>query len=510
MFFPEFPANHLRNLLSQKLNIKLEKLKLQALSSIDLIPQKANSKPKPSNLHIKQSSKYNLKPTQSLPNNKKSLRSKINLGEKDLKSDNLLTNNLKSNPIKPNVNQKKITNNLVNQKKEFIPPNKDYYSNISSNNKTRLVQFTKLTANQMSQFDFPVKGTLEGQVLKPSTNNLLPVTINEKTVVAENPQNYQFKVGQTVSIKIQNTNAHFKFVVPEQTSQGSFESQPANVKIADILPKLNREINSFKNKILSNPIFNKEVLEPKVLDKILKTLQLFKPTDPTVFKGEEIQKTINQSGVNYEAKIKELMFENTQNKVLESIRNDLKGQLLDLQKRIESLISKEQLPEFNLSKLREFQTHIRQSLQGIEQQQLNQFISKQESQSFLLPFLDNLMGENEKFKIFVRPDQQEGETEKSDQKEFSLVFLLELTNLGNLRIDSKLKSEQVDIKITGEGLDIVEFIDSQILDFTNQMQQKGFNISVSTSVQNKLVFNFPEDHEEINFSDVNRLVDIMT
>ncbi len=508
MFFPEFPANQLRNLLSQKLSLKLEKLRLQTLSNIDLIPQKNNLKSKTSNLQINQSIKTNLKPIQSL--NSGILKTDSKFTNRNSEAGPLQVSNLKNNSVN-SVNNPNVTKNkLINENREYEISNRDYYSSITSKNKTRLVQITKLTDKQMRQFDFPLKGNLEGQVLETFNNKLLPVTLKGKTVVAENPQNIQFNIGKNISLKIQNVGTHFKFVVSEKNSLDTYGIQSDEVKNNNYFDKLNKEISIIKNQILNVTSSNKDIIESQLFDRIQKILNLFKPKDPISFKAEAIQKAIAQSGINYEAKVKELLFENSKNKILENVKNDLKGQLLDLKKKIQVLISKETIPESTLVKIKEFQTQVRQSIQGIEQQQLNQFVSKQENQSFLLPFVDNLMGKDEKIKIYFRSDQQEGKSEKQNQKEFSLIFLLELTNLGNLRIDSKIKNEQIDIKITGEGLDIVEFINSQISEFTDQMESIGFNISVSTTVQNQIVLNFPESHQEIKINDINRLIDIRT
>ena len=80
-------------------------------------------------------------------------------------------------------------------------------------------------------------------------------------------------------------------------------------------------------------------------------------------------------------------------------------------------------------------------------------------------------------------------------KSVLLVFFLELSALGNLRVDAKMNKELISIKIDVESQDIANFIDSHLKEFSAGLEEMGFEVNASCFVVRKIVDNLGQNFE---------------
>ena len=154
---------------------------------------------------------------------------------------------------------------------------------------------------------------------------------------------------------------------------------------------------------------------------------------------------------HYEAKVRDFLLEPGISKKNALLENDLKGQLLRLGRQLENIpsgISENNASDKFIAKL---MSQVNQAVSNIELQQLVHHFSKEEQHPLLLQLPENLLGEEDRFKIYILPDQQEEAGSKPDpeNKTFNLVFLLNLSALGDLRIETKVFKDEVSIHVHG-------------------------------------------------------------
>mgnify|MGYP001342731238 CR=1 FL=1 len=101
----------------------------------------------------------------------------------------------------------------------------------------------------------------------------------------------------------------------------------------------------------------------------------------------------------------------------------------------------------------------------------------------MIQIADPFSPETKTAKLYVR-NEGEGEGKKKDGKtDYNLVFLLNMTALGNLRVDAKTNREDVVVDIKVGKKPIVDFIASQTPQLESRLKEMGFQAVVTTSVQ---------------------------
>ena len=82
----------------------------------------------------------------------------------------------------------------------------------------------------------------------------------------------------------------------------------------------------------------------------------------------------------------------------------------------------------------------------------------------MLQLPENLLGEEDRIKIYILPDQgkSDGPETNSQTRIFNLVFLLNLSALGDLKIETKLFKDEISIHITSSNIDAIQFIQAHV------------------------------------------------
>jgi len=99
---------------------------------------------------------------------------------------------------------------------------------------------------------------------------------------------------------------------------------------------------------------------------------------------------------------------------------------------------------------------------------------------------------------------------KNKAKVFNLVFLLELSALGNLRIDSRVSETGISVDILGQSPEVIEFINQRAPEFEARMEELGFQITVSGLVQKQVEMDVPDILSNLLVDRSLNLVDIKT
>ena len=226
----------------------------------------------------------------------------------------------------------------------------------------------------------------------------------------------------------------------------------------------------------------------------------------------QLKEIVDRSGFHYEAKLKALLSEPglfNKNIILE---NDLKGQLMRLARQLEHApvgATDNSASEKFIGKL---MAQVNQAVSNIELQQLTHHFSKDEQHPLLLQLPENYLGEEDRFKIYILPDQGEGDGQKLDSNDriFNLVFLLNLSALGDLKIETKILKDDISIHIAGSNSSAIQFIQEHVSELEGFFQEEGFSISVTSRHQVDIAMEVPDSLGKLLIDTPLQMVDLKT
>ena len=228
--------------------------------------------------------------------------------------------------------------------------------------------------------------------------------------------------------------------------------------------------------------------------------------------ASQLKEIIDRSGFQYEAKVKSFVSEadvSSKNALLEK---DLKGQLMRLARELEQIprgAAENTSSDRFIGKL---MSQVNQSVSNIELQQLVHHFSREEQLPLLLQLPENLLSEEDRFKIFVLPDQKEGAQSESDlqNRVFNLVFLLNLSFLGDLRIETKVLKDDISIHIIGSNPEAVQFIQVHVPELEDIFRKEGFSINVTSGHQSEVSMEIPDTLGQLLIDTPLQMVDLKT
>ncbi len=226
----------------------------------------------------------------------------------------------------------------------------------------------------------------------------------------------------------------------------------------------------------------------------------------------QLKEMIDRSGFHYEAKVKDFVLEpglSNKNVLLE---NDLKGQLMRLARQLGQIPAGATESTASEKFTGKLMTQVNQAVSNIELQQLTHHFAKEEQHPLLLQLPENLLGEEDRFKIYIFPDQREDAGRESDfhNRIFNLVFLLNLSALGDLRIETKIFKDEISIHITGSNSDAVQFIQAHVPELEDLFQEVGFSISVTSQHQTEVSMEVPDSLGQLLIDTPLQMVDLKT
>jgi hypothetical protein len=282
---------------------------------------------------------------------------------------------------------------------------------------------------------------------------------------------------------------------------------PIKESFGEMIHKLNILINStsiVKNKGINNSL----------IQQLAKTLDLFQAESLSrnlpVQDHAQLKKQVDLSGINYEAKVTDFLQGEKRNKIPLNINTDLKGQLLNILKIVESRIAEQNILPDQKRQLMQIINIVSRAVDNIELHQLTNQYSRNEGQPLLLQIPDPF-SPGKSINIYItNTDENESGKGGKDFNEIIFVFLLDLSKLGNLRVDAKVKKESITIKLEVESQNISKFIKENLKEISSRLEEIGFQVNVSCHVVTKVENNFEAQLNQLLVNDSKRLVDLTT
>jgi hypothetical protein len=230
--------------------------------------------------------------------------------------------------------------------------------------------------------------------------------------------------------------------------------------------------------IMGSPVLNKLKIPPQLVEKLRDTLEVLTPKPGITPDEVDIEEQVEKSGVRYEAKVKQFLRQTENSKFRQELTKDLKGQLLELLQVTEKNIKS--LPKQNLSqKISDFQQRVKVSVDSIELNQLSSRISTQENQPLELQIPNPLSPGDKTINLFIREDSEgEQDGNNKDKKNYNMAFFLNLSSLGNVKINANIGPDNLAVSMEVEQDDVADFVHSNSDEFEQRMKEKDLNTTV--------------------------------
>ena len=404
-------------------------------------------------------------------------------------------------------NSSNISTSQVSDKKSILGSNPNATLSKSSNIISR-----ELSARQIDSMNLSSGQSIKATVIDVSEKNNIVVKFENKLITAYFSSVLP-KTGENVSLVVTPHGDGFRLVVqPDSTPKlvDIFKIKsllPFKEPFGEMLEKLDILVNS--SEVIKN-------LSTKtgLVGRLAKTLNLLKTPSPVQnFPSQgsaQLKQQIDLSGINYEPKVKNIFHGKEPFDVPLNVKIDLKGQLIKLLELIE-IRSVEK--DTSVSQRRQFMEVVKvlhRAIENIELQQLTNQFARQENQPILLQIPDPFMI-GKTVNLYLRRPEDEGKGKgNKNNDDVLLVFLLELSALGNLRVDAKMNKESISVRIDVENQNVAQFIDGNLKDFCSCLGDLGFEVNASCCVVRNIDGELDKQLNQLLICDSDRLVDLTT
>ncbi|HIB43715.1 MAG TPA: flagellar hook-length control protein FliK [Nitrospina sp.] len=393
----------------------------------------------------------------------------------------------------------------------------DKTSTPEPNDRSIVPQANNMISQEMSAREIDSMNLLPGQTIKAtvidiSGKNNAVVKFKNRLITAYFPA-LSPKPGANASLVVTAHGDNFRLVAQQDGTPKAIDV----FKIKALLPfkeSFGEMIQKLDVLINSSEVIKNLSTETGLVERFVKTLNLFKIQSLgkrlPVQDSTQLKEQIDLSGINYEPKVKKIFQGKEPYKVPHDLKVDLKGQLMRLLEVVEVRVEEKDTSPNQRRQFMEAIKIFRSAVGNIELQQLTNQVSRQESQPIVLQIPDPFMI-GKTVNLYVRHVDNEGKGKSNkDNDSVLLVFLLELSALGNLRVDAKMNKESISVRIDVENQDIAQFIDGNLKEFCARLGELGFEVNASCSVVRKIEDNLSNQLNQLLIDDSKRLVDLTT
>lgn len=253
-------------------------------------------------------------------------------------------------------------------------------------------------------------------------------------------------------------------------------------------------------------------LEPVQLEQLQANLQKLVSKISHPLNAPQVKEAVDRTGLHYEAKVKDFAANPDPARRTVLLENDLKGQLMRLVRQLEQMPATTRETSASDPLIGKLLTQLNQAVSNIELQQLTHHFAREEHHPLLLQLPQHLLGEEERFKIYILPDSGDGSGESADphNRPFNLVFLLHLSALGELRIEARVHRNEISIHIIGTHAEAVRFIQEHVPELEASLHEQGFSLSVTSRHQADVPMEVPDSLDQLLIDHPMQLVDVKT
>jgi len=376
-----------------------------------------------------------------------------------------------------------------------------------------------LARTDLKQLGLEVGQKQSVEVLRVVDRETLQVRLNGNTVTLKHDASQKLQAGEPIAIQVKPIAAgKFVLEIVQNHILSTTVRPPLELSVLkDYLPArqpLTQMLAGLKEVFLEGPLTQLKALniDSGQLKQLQANLQKIVSGEFKTPDAVQLKEAVDRSGFHYEAKVKDFVAEPSLSNKNILLENDLKGQLMRLARQLDQISIGTTDSATSEKFIGKVMAQVNQAVSNIELQQLTHHFSKQEQHPLLLQLPENLLSEEDRFKVYILPDQREGAGQKPDSADriFNLIFLLNLSSLGDLRIETKLVKEDISIHIAGSNSDAIQFIQAHVPELEDVFQEEGFTISVSSRHQPEVLMEVPDSLGQLLIDTPLQIVDLKT
>ncbi|MBC8282653.1 MAG: hypothetical protein H8E32_02490 [Nitrospinae bacterium] len=370
---------------------------------------------------------------------------------------------------------------------KLIPPpeqkiqEEGYTTNLSRKIKPEILKY-----ENFKELKLPPDNIVPVKINRINNANTLSVQFEDQEFLVKTENANLYRPGATVRIQFQKVENGFKSVLLDSpTKSGNIDIELIKPYLPSRTP-LGKLVGELTRDILGSPVLKELAVKPELVGRLRETLQALTPRPDTLPDKAEIKGQVEKSGVRYEAKVRQLLSQPDNSKIRIELAKDLKGQLLELNQITEKAIKN--LSEQNTNRqISEFQQRVKVSVDSVELNQLSSRVSNQENQPLVLQIPNPLSPDDQTINLFIRKDSEgEGDGRKGDSEFYNLAFFLDLSALGNIKINAKVGAESLAVRMDVEHESIAEFIRNNSTEFEQQMEKEDMKTTVECCYEEKV------------------------
>jgi hypothetical protein len=260
-------------------------------------------------------------------------------------------------------------------------------------------------------------------------------------------------------------------------------------------------IATLQQHLLAHPLLPE--VDATLHRRLTTTLAALLPPEAPLPDAAMLQEQVDRSGINYEAKVADFLSKPAVSSDQAALTQDLKGQLLALLSRLDQLST----PHEDVSALRQ---QAQQALQTIEFQQLANLFAQQEHQALLLQFMHPSLATSHTAQLYFRVDPGDAGTPPAESWGYTLVFLLDFTSLGQIRIDAVVRQAQITATIRTTAAAVAEFISTHTPALRARLQALGYQAEVRCRAQEAVSLEVEDTFSRLLMAESSRLLDVLT
>ncbi len=382
---------------------------------------------------------------------------------------------------------------------------------------TRLRPQGNATASALTQTDLRNLNLKEGQTLRVPIARVLDETtvitrIQQKNVVVHTDGARTLKPGQSLPVTVAGARQpgplYFLVQSPgpvlQQVTPGQLKPYLPSLKpLGELLARLANFDPGQWSRLAE--------LAPKAANGLKQTVQELLPGSGRVPDAAQLKAQIERSGLDYEARLKHALERGLTAENRAELAGNLKGRLLQLLRSLPQQTAGAQVEDPAAPNLHpDTRALLQKAVDSIELNQLSNQYARQENQPLLLQIPNPFAHGDPTIKLYLRPAGDGEGQGRNAKKHFNLVFLLDLSALGNLRVDSRVDAEGLAVTIFTENPDVARYINQRPEQFSAQMAELGFKATLTSQVRENVSLPVDEDFPQALIGDPSRLVDIRT
>ncbi|QPJ63339.1 MAG: hypothetical protein G3M70_16225 [Candidatus Nitronauta litoralis] len=359
---------------------------------------------------------------------------------------------------------------------------------------------------EISAFGLTPDNQVPGRLNLVIDSNTVQVSLRGREVTLFH-SNTALLEGTELSIKAEPKGDGFILAV-----RGSENQNPALKLLQSLLPgrqPLTQLIKDFEGAFFRLSESEAKTIPNELKSRLQETLNVLKAVQSEPVEAKAIRENIARTGASFESRLSRFLENPTGSGLKQAVTQDFKGQLQELSRVLEKRFGAGIKTGDGT-----FQSLGRQTqaiIQNLDIHQLTQVVARQENHPMSLMIPNMLEPQGRPIKVFYREDGDDPKSNKTEgKKKYTLVFFLELSQLGNVRLDARVQNKTLGLNVAVENEEVLGFVKDGFEIFQKQLKEMGFESEINGQVNPEKIQEPIDELPEGVFKSLSSLVDVRT